>query len=318
MPKSIEEILESRRQKNKEILKKKEKSLYNRSQDFRDLTDRIKELNIERLRALMANKEYQSITEEIDRLRKEKDLCIKKLGLSEDYLELTYDCDICKDTGFYKQKSCICRNKLISERLYDQSMINNIIQKENFDNFNPRLFRKNRQEDEPVSPYENILSIKKQIEKLLEKNPKKLPNLYFYGDVGTGKTYMINCIAKELMDRGVEVLYQSSNDMLNFLANYQFMYQEDKKANQKKASLIFDVDVLIIDDLGTEHITEVIKSNLFELINKRLVAGKTTIISSNIAIFDLQMYYEKRISSRIMGNYEPVYFYGNDLRMVDF
>ena len=317
MSKSIEEILEFRRQKNKEILEKKEKDLYERSEEFRKLTDRIKELNIKRLRALMANQEYQSISEEIERLRGEKKLCVRKLGYSDDYLKLTYDCEICKDTGFYKQKSCICRNKLISERLYDQSMIHNIIQKENFDNFNPRLFRKNRQEDESVSPYENILSIKKQIERLLDKSPENLPNLYFYGDVGTGKTYMINCVAKELMDRGVEVLYQSSNDMLNFLANYQFMYQEDKKDNQKKARLIFDVDVLIIDDLGTEHITEVIKSNLFELINKRLVAGKTTIISSNIAIFDLQMYYEKRISSRIMGNYEPVYFYGNDLRMIN-
>ena len=317
MSKSIEEILESRRQKNKEILKKKERALYDKSEEFRLLTDRIKELNIQRLKALMANQEYQSITDEIDRLRGEKKLCVKKLGFSEDYLKLTYDCEICKDTGFYKQKSCICRNKLISERLYDQSMIHNIIQKENFDNFNPNLFRKNRQADEPVSPYENILSIKKEIERFLDKPPSRLPNFYFYGDVGTGKTYMINCIAKELMDRGVEVLYQSSNDMLNFLASYQFMYQEDKKANQAKARLIYDVDVLIIDDLGTEHITEVIKSNLFELINKRLVAGKTTIISSNIAIFDLQMYYEKRISSRIMGNCEPVYFYGNDLRMAN-
>lgn len=315
---SIERELHLRRIENERQLQARQDEVYNKIPKLKQIEDKIRKLNIQRIEEAINSKDFSKTVQEVKDLKEEKDSLLKKAGYKADYLEIKYHCDICKDTGIVDNKACICRKKLLAEKLYDQSSIKNRILKENFSTFNPNLYRKSIQEGEYLSPYENIISIKEDMQKLLEKQNKKIPNMYFFGKVGTGKTFMINCIAKELMDRGVPVLYQSSNDMLNFLNNYQFMYPEEKKEHRSKVDLIYDVDILIIDDLGTEMVTEVTKSNLFEVINKRIVAEKTTIISSNIMIYDMGRFYDSRISSRIMGEYTPIEFYGNDVRIADY
>lgn len=317
MARSIEQELHLRRVENERQLQARKKEVYKKLPDLKHIEEDIKKLNIRRIQEAVSSKDFTKTVDRIKKLKEDKNNLLKKAGYGTDYLDMKYHCDICKDTGIINNKACICRKKLLAEKLYDQSSIKNRILKENFSTFKPNLFRKSIQDGEYLSPYDNIISIKEDIQELLSKKVKKIPNLYFFGKVGTGKTFMINCIAKELMDKGIPVLYQSSNDMLNLLNSYQFMYPEEKKENRSKVDLIYDVDVLIIDDLGTEMITEVTKSNLFEVINKRIVAEKTTIISSNIMIYDMVRFYDSRISSRIMGEYTPIEFYGNDVRIVD-
>lgn len=312
---SIEQELRLRRRDNEIKLAERKKEVFQKLPRVKEIEEDIRRLNLKRIDQAISGKPYEDTVKEIEKLRFEKTKLLESSGYKDSYLELQYHCPICKDTGIHDRKACICRKKLLAKKLYDQSMIEDRIKKENFKNFNPNVFRKSRMQGEDISPYENILQIKDDMLYLLDRSDKKLPNLYFYGKVGTGKTFMINCIAKELMDKGVPVLYQSSNDMLNFLSSYQFMYPEDKKLNKAKVDLIYDVDVLIIDDLGTEMITDVTKSNLFEVINKRMISEKTTIISSNIMLIDLSMNYDQRISSRIIGEYTPVEFYGNDIRI---
>lgn len=317
MPISIEKELHLRRVENERQLENRKKEVYEKFPEIKEIDQEIRKLNIKRVEQAINSLDFSATVARINDLKKRKEKLMKAGGYNPSYLKLQYHCDICKDTGVVNNRACICRKKLLAEKLYDQSSIKDRILKENFSTFNPQLFRKSRQVGEEVSPYENILGIRDDIKAFLAKENKKLPNMYFYGKVGTGKTFMINCIAKELMDQGVPVLYQSSNDMLNFLNSYQFMYPEEKKANKSKVDLIYDIDVLIIDDLGTEMVTEVTKSNLFEVINKRIVSDKTTIISSNIMIYDIGHFYDSRISSRIMGEYTPIEFYGNDVRIFD-
>ncbi|MDO5026539.1 MAG: ATP-binding protein [Tissierellia bacterium] len=314
MPISIEKELHLRRVENEEQLKKRQEEVYKKLPQVEKIDQELRRLNFKRIEEALNSRDYSASVSKIKDLKEKKDLVLKAHGYDPSYLELKYHCDICKDRGVVNNKACICRKKLLAEKLYDQSSIKNRIMKENFSTFNPRLFRKSIQEGEDISPYANIIGIRDDLKNLLQKKGKKLPNMYFFGKVGTGKTFMINCIAKELMDQGVPVLYQSSNDMLNFLNSYQFMYPEEKRDNKAKVDLIYDIDVLIIDDLGTEMVTEVTKSNLFEVINKRIISEKTTIISSNIMIYDLGQVYDSRISSRISGEYTPIEFYGNDVR----
>ena len=82
---------------------------------------------------------------------------------------------------------------------------------------------------------------------------------------------------------------------------------------------LFNVDLLIIDDLGTENMTEARRSELFNILNTRLLnapkKGTKTLISTNKDLKDLVNYYDQRIMSRILGNFEICRFFGQDLRL---
>ena len=316
MTMSIKAIYDQRREKNQRDLDNRIKDLYEKSPRIKEIDKRTRKINFERMQALISKQDVSELTKEFNQLKAEKASILQSLGYKEDYLEMKYHCDLCKDTGVHDGKTCTCKKKLLAQKLYDQSEIEERIAKENFQRFNPSIFRKSRQANEDISPYENIKIIYNNMQRYVHNFDKGSPSLYLYGNVGTGKTYMVNCVAKALMDKGVSVLYQSSNDLSDLLATYKFMNYQDKLQNKSKVDLVYNVDVLIIDDLGTENINDVTKSNLFEVINKRIVKNKSTIISSNIEIYDLEAFYDKRIFSRIVGEYTPVRFYGSDLRMV--
>ena len=307
-------ILAQRRQENKRALETRIARVYESIPRIKDIDKEIRETNLLRIRSLFNGGDTDAFTKRIEDLNAEKDRLLKAKGVPAKYMEMHYHCYFCKDTGVYQGRPCSCKKALIARDLYSQSEIEGRIRSENFDNFNANLFRKSRMEDELESPYENIIAIKENLQQYVENFRPGFKSLYFYGKVGTGKTFMLNCLAKALMDKGYSLLYQSSIELLDFLTTYQFMYAESKLQNKDKHDLIFSVDILIIDDLGTEPKNDRAQANLFEVINRRIVAGKTTFISSNIPPHDLGAAYDARISSRIMGEYELYEFYGNDLR----
>jgi len=315
---SVSNILEKRRQKNKRDRDRRLKKVYSQVPRIEEIDGKIQRLNIESVNLVIEGKSIASHQGEIARLNEEKNRLLAQNRIDRSYMEERYHCNICRDTGLVDGRACSCRKQLKIEKLYDLSSIDSRIQMENFDKFNPELFRKQRMAQEEISPYENIIKIKRSMEFYCSHFAEGSPNLYFYGPVGTGKTYMINSMAKRLLDSGVSVLYQSASELTEYLSSYTFMYSEEKKLNREKAEFIYNADLLIIDDLGTEFINELTKSNLFEVINKRIVNGRTTIISSNIAPYELETYYDARIYSRIMGEYRPYEFFGNDLRMKNF
>jgi len=79
---------------------------------------------------------------------------------------------------------------------------------------------------------------------------------------------------------------------------------------------IIDVDLMIIDDLGTEFLNSFVSTELFNIINSRLVERKPVIISTNLGINDIKERYGERISSRIVGEYEIIKFAGEDIRRI--
>lgn len=136
--------------------------------------------------------------------------------------------------------------------------------------------------------------------------------LFFYGDTGVGKTYLSHCIAKELIDRAYFVLYFTSFDLFDLLAKNTF--QKDAAASDV-AGFIYDCDLLIIDDLGTELTNNFVASQLFCCINERIMNHKSTIISTNLAMDDFLETYSERIFSRISSNYTMLRLIGNDIRI---
>lgn len=127
---------------------------------------------------------------------------------------------------------------------------------------------------------------------------------------------MSNCIARELLKKGKTVLYQTAPILLENIIEYKI--SKKKNENENICKTILDVDLLIIDDLGTESLNSMKLSELFTIINTRILnfnnKSKKTIISTNLNIKDIFINYEERIGSRIAGYYDIYYFFGNDLR----
>ena len=190
--------------------------------------------------------------------------------------------------------------------------------KENFENFNQNIFSNEISTNFNISPKQNILNIKQKCIEFVNNfdNPNS-KNLLFTGNTGLGKTYMSNCIANELIKKGKNVLYQTAPVLLETIIDNKFnKYKTANKDNFYKD--VLEADLLIIDDLGTECLNSMKLSELFTILNTRILNLNNkvtkTIISTNLNINNIFKSYEERIGSRIVGYYDIYYFFGEDLR----
>jgi len=125
-----------------------------------------------------------------------------------------------------------------------------------------------------------------------------------------GKTFLSNCIANEVLNLSKTVLYQTAPIMLDTIIDYRF-----NKNNGDVYKDVLNVDLLIIDDLGTENQHSFKFTELFNIINSRIVTNKKTVISTNLNINELFKNYDERIVSRLAGNYNICKFFGDDIRL---
>ena len=204
--------------------------------------------------------------------------------------------------------------------LYNKSNLSNL-QKENFENFNFNRFSDEvniQKYNMNISPRENIKNIKMASENFIKNfNNPETKNLFFTGNTGLGKTYMTNCIANEILKQGKTVLYQTAPVLLENIIDNKFNKYKTNNTNDFN-NQVLNVDLLIIDDLGTECINNMKLSELFTILNSRSLNLNNkitkTIISTNLSIEKIFSVYEERIGSRIAGFYDIYYFFGDDLR----
>ena len=127
---------------------------------------------------------------------------------------------------------------------------------------------------------------------------------------------MSNCIPSELLKKGKTVIYQTAPVLLETVIDYKMNKQKNPQDNFYKS--VLEADLLIIDDLGTESLNSMKLSELFTIINTRILNLNNkitkTIISTNLNINEIFNNYEERIGSRIAGYYNIYYFFGDDLR----
>lgn len=144
--------------------------------------------------------------------------------------------------------------------------------------------------------------------------PDKGENLLFTGSTGVGKTFLTNCIAKALIDRGISVIYLSSQDLFELFSKCRFGRDGQDEA-EETCRHILDCQMLIIDDLGTELNNSFVSSQLFYCINERINRKLGTIISTNLSMDMLRDTYSDRVASRLMSHYATIPLYGGDIRV---
>ena len=284
--------------------------------DYPALEQKIAALSVESGKMLLTGDidTLDGYKEELNRLTKKKKQLLESANLPTNYLESTYICTDCQDTGYMESQKCHCFKNATISLLYQQSNLKEILQKENFDTFSFDYYSieyidSKSNLNAKVLAEDAVFRCKSFIENF----DTSFQNIYIYGNIGVGKTFLLNCIARELLLREHSVLYFSASDFLNILVTSAFN-KHDKVANHLR-ELIFSCDCLIIDDLGTEYANTAIDSQFFTCINERLLQKKAVIISSNLSPSHLKEKYEERIASRISGNYQILRLIGEDIRI---
>ncbi len=279
-----------------------------------DLDNRIKKLSLQLSLAILRSdnpdKTVQKYKDKITDLRAEKCELLVSRGYTPDYLSLHYECSKCKDTGFIDRKPCSCYKEKLVSLYYENSLLKDTVRDKNFDNFDMSLFSPHKIGDEKYSPRKNMENILNFVLKDYLPNFNSInTNLLFYGNPGSGKSYLSYCIAKALLDTGHLVLYKTSDELINDLKNIRF--NNDKQLEQ----LLTSCDLLIIDDLGAEQRNDFSITELFNLLNKRLLHNKKMLISTNLSLADITKLYSERIYSRLIGDFKLCKFYSEDIRI---
>lgn len=254
------------------------------------------------------------LKEELLELRSERAQLIAELPYPAHYFEPVYHCKDCKDTGYLDERGtrCHCFKQAIINTVYSQSNIKNILERENFSTLSFDYYSDvNINEATGLSDLVTAQNAVRECHRFINEFDHKPNNLFFYGDTGVGKTFLSNCVAKELLDQGYSVIYFTAYEIFDILSKGIFERDQDAISAHQH---IFDCDLLIIDDLGTEVPNSFTISQLFLIINERILREKSTIISTNLNMSQIMDLYSERTCSRISSNYTIMKLSGDDIR----
>lgn len=307
-----------------ELADRKKMQLYENFPELSAIDKKLSSLALSTMKevALSNNKDLLvKLNTDIALLKTEKEKLLSSISDGEKDITPHYECTKCEDTGYVSDgvstKMCTCLKQKLYDIEYNKANICNL-EKQNFENFNLDFYSNEplpEKYNSDISPRENMKLIQnicydfiKNFDDINEKN------LLFTGNTGLGKTFLSSCIANELLKQGKTVLYQTASVMLDTIINYKF---GKPGSSQDIYEHLLTVDLLIIDDLGTEGTNNMKLVELFNLLNSRLLNTKKptkTIISTNLSLQNLFETYDERIVSRIVGNYNICYFFGEDIR----
>ncbi len=306
----------SRRQaENRRTLEDHRKEAYEKIPRLSEIDQEVATLSAKKARALLGGKAsgLEDLRSDISLLSQERIALLLTNGYPEDYLELSYTCPLCQDTGYVGSKKCSCFKKAEIELLYTQSNLKEILEKENFDHFSFAFYSDTiKNEATGLSALDTARKAYEISQSFVRDFDTRFENLFFYGNTGVGKTFLSHCIAHELLESAHCVLYFSAFDLFDLLAQSTFSRKGEASDSE---DFIFNCDLLIIDDLGTELTNSFVSSQLFLCINERIMRQKSTIISTNLKLENFSEIYSERTFSRIASNYHMVKLIGKDIRI---
>lgn len=293
----------------------KRDEIYATVPQIEEIDRRISLLGIEAAKNTALNpSEEKEISErlkaETKKLTEQKNALLAANGFSPDCLKVKYSCELCSDTGFVDGKMCICFSQRLMDLAYNSSGIGAMCAEgQTFDSFDFSYY--------PPEAQERMHTMYNAAVKFSQSVPKSEQNLFFYGSPGLGKTHMCTAIALEAVKQGCAVMYVTAPKLFKEIEDERFRKSRDEVDEQSGYMQdIIDADLMIIDDLGTEFATSFTSSELFAILNNRLLEKKPVVISTNLSLGDIKERYGDRISSRIMGEYAIYRFVGDDIRKI--
>lgn len=306
---------EARQLVNKHKQSERLEKLYALEPRIKEIDDSISTYSVACAKKLIDgdNTALAKLRQDIASFKKEKEQLLLSQGYPADYLSPIYTCPDCKDTGYIDGEKCHCLKQAIIDTIYTQSNVKNILERENFSVFSYDYYSDTQKD--PKTGLTSLETAKRAVaecERFIADFGTTSQNLLFYGNTGVGKTFFTNCIAKELLEKSYSVIYFTAFQLFDILSKGVFEKDADAIAAHQN---IFDCDLLIIDDLGTELSNAFTVSQLFLCVNERILREKSTIISTNLNLVELRDLYSERTFSRISNNYNIIKLFGDDIRI---
>ena len=294
------------RAKNEIELKRRRRDVYSKVPQLKDLHAQKTALQLKRIQQSLSGEEFGN--SDILALRENANMLLVGAGYDIHYLDPIYDCPVCRDTGSKddaQQCECFTRrvleDKLAAAKLSDNSI--------SFELFDIGMF-----DDTPMKSGKSQRQIMSKIRQLGEEYadafPLCDPYMILSGATGLGKTFLSKCIQRRVIERGYTTAFYTAYRLFS-------MFHRDRLGEAVDLSAMFEVPLLVIDDVGTEPMTRnVTVEYFFDLINERNNAGLHTIIVTNLALHEIKDRYGGHIHSRLMDRYtsKKIIFSGRDIR----
>ena len=268
------------------------KAIMNKNNNVKEAIEKIKEENLKSQKIIK--------------------ILLKDFGFPKDYLDLHYTCEKCNDTGYVKGIRCECFNELLKKYAVKEINRNSNIKLEDFSDFNINFYPNIIDETTGIISRNKMLGIYNSCKEYTNKFTTNSPSLFFNGKTGLGKTFLSSAIAKELLQKGYNVAFDTTQNFLRAIENEHF----GRVVNTDTLQTLIDADLVILDDLGSEFSSPFYSSAFYNIINTRLNKEIPTIISSNYTIDELNAKYNDRIISRLTGMFSWMIFIGNDIRHI--
>lgn len=284
----------------------RKRMLYERHPDLKMMDDKLLSLWVEIVKKGQNGEDTGNVEKELSELRQSRIEYLKKNNIKDDYRDVHYECNKCKDTGFVNGKKCSCYiDKEI--QLYDTiSNFRKYIETDNFDNLKLSYYK---QGDEKFSDtyYQYMEEKIKEIKSLVSNMETEPFNIMLRGIPGTGKTFLARCIGDMALKLKKTVLY------LNAVEYIDSLIQDYDGISLKQFAT--KADLLILDDLGVEYSSDFSKTAMNYVIDKRLNNNLSTVITTNLIMEeDLTDRYLSPMCSRLLNMYKSIFLSGMDLR----
>ncbi len=278
---------------------------------MRELNDRLSRTGLQIMGEAMAhtlsNARLGEIREEYEELARNKRSLLLAFGYPEDYTDIKYHCPHCSDTGYVGIDLCKCLKRELVLAALDTSGLSSLIKNQTFATFSLDFY----EGEDKTRMAVNVQTLQQFAETFLPQNSQ---NFFFLGPTGLGKTHLSTAVAVELIKKGYDVVYESTNQIMSDYETVRFSSGHASDREMPDLSRYTEAELLIMDDLGTEMTTQYTLSCLYNIINTRINRRRSTIISTNLTQKELRERYADRITSRLFGEFIPLVFTGRDIR----
>lgn len=292
------------------------RELYLAIPSVEQMDQRLSEFGLRVMRAALdsrdTEREVQALREEHRRLAEARAALLRENGYPENYSDVRYECEQCQDRGYVGIRMCSCMKRRLVEAGMASSGMAELLRTQSFDNFSLDYYRQNAEQHALMT--RNLQTVRRYAEGFSMEEGLPVPqNLLFLGGTGLGKTHLSSAVARTVVERGYDVFY---NTAVGMLSDFEFRRFGNGLASGDgdNTEHYIDCDLLILDDLGTEVVNQFTLSCLYHVFNTRINLRRPTVVSTNLTAQELRKTYSDRITSRLLGEFLLIPFYGTDVR----
>ncbi len=292
-----------------------------RSKDAARLLSRREEIFYARMRAAFARPEEaqriaSGLEAELETINQRLRAELARLGFAEDYLQPVYRCPVCRDTGYVGEpihEQCACLRQRVMNRLYQDENLAGL-DRENFAAFDESVFPDEAIAGTGVTQRAYMVRMRDICERFADAFPDvPARGLLLSGKSGLGKTFLMNCVAQRVLERGYTVLRMTAYRLVEVMRRYHWNGQDAQTVDEMRGC-----DLLLLDDLGAEPMIEnVTIESIYHILNERILSEKGTVVSTNLTPGELQSAYTERVASRLLDtrHMRLLRFAGRDVRL---